>query len=145
MASRNLVPASVRRVRQLWLVLGWMMVLLVIYLSVTPAPMQLPVEQGDKFAHTLAYFVLMSWFANLYEVLAQRAMFALGFIVLAIALEFIQRWTGYRTFEIADMVAGTVGVAAGWLLAPPRLPNYLHWLETLCRTGQKNKPPTGES
>lgn len=122
-----------------------MLVLLLIYLSVTPAPIQLPVEQGDKFAHTLGYFVLMSWFANLYGVLAQRAMFALSFIVMAIGLEFVQRWTGYRTFEIRDMVAGTAGVAAGWLLAPPRLPNYLHWLETLCRTGHKSKSAAGES
>ena len=121
------------------------MVLLVIYLSLTPTPIQIPVEQGDKFSHTLAYCVLMSWFANLYRALSRRTMFALGFVVLAIALEFVQRETGYRTFEIADMAAGTVGVAAGWLLAPPRLPNYLHWLERLCRMGQKNKTSARES
>jgi hypothetical protein len=27
------------------------------------------------------------------------------------------------------MVADAIGVAAGWVFAPPRLPNYLHWLE----------------
>ncbi len=133
MASRNLFAASGLRLRRLWLSLGWMLVLLVVYLSVTPTPIQLPVEQGDKASHVFAYFVLMSWFANLYSVPAQRAMFALGFIVLAVTLEYVQRATGYRTFEIADMAAGTVGVAAGWLLAPPRLPNYLRWLERLCR------------
>ena len=111
-----------------------MWVLFVIYLSVTPAPIQLPIELGDKFSHGLAYLVLMSWFANLYQVPAQRTMSAIGFIVMGIALEFVQRWTGYRSFEMSDMVAGAVGVAAGWLLAPPRLPNYLHMTEKLFRT-----------
>jgi VanZ family protein len=116
-----------------------MLVLLVIYLSLTPAPPHLPVRQGDKLSHALAYFALMSWFANLYGVLAQRLMFAGGLIALAVALEFVQRWTGYRTFEIADMAAGAVGVAAGWLLAPPLLPNYLRWLETLSGAGPRDR------
>ena len=137
MASHNVIPAPELRVRRLWLFLGWMLVLLVIYLSVTPVPIRVPVEQGDKLSHVLAYCVLMSWFANLYRVPARRAMFALGFVVLAIALEFVQRATGYRTFEIADMAAGAVGIAAGWLLAPPRLPNYLHWLEKVTRVADR--------
>jgi hypothetical protein len=36
---------------------------------------------------------------------------------LGIALEFVQRGLGYRSFEIADMVADAVGVAAGYGLA----------------------------
>jgi VanZ family protein len=32
---------------------------------------------------------------------------------MGIALEFAQRWLGYRSFEVADMVANTVGVALG--------------------------------
>jgi hypothetical protein len=27
------------------------------------------------------------------------------------------------------MVADAIGVAVGWVFAPRRLPNYLHWLE----------------
>ena len=65
------------RARPLWLRLGWTMIFLIVYLSLTPAPVQLPVMQGDK------------------------------------------------TFEVADRVANAIGVAAGWLFAPPRLPNYL--------------------
>ena len=68
----------------------------------------------------------MSWFANLYEVSAQRTRLAIGFIVLGISLEFVQRWTGFRSFEVGDMVASATGVGAGWIVAPPRTPNYLH-------------------
>jgi len=113
------------RLRGLWVVVGWLLVLLVVYESLTPAPIRMDFEQGDKLGHALAYLILMSWFANLYEIPAQRIAFAVGFAFLGISLEFIQRWTGYRSFELADMAAGTVGVVIGWILAPPRTPNYL--------------------
>ena len=90
-------------------------------------------EQGDKFSHVLAYCVPMSWFANLYGKLQERWLLAAGFIAMGIALEFVQRWTGFRSFEVADMVAGALGVAVGWVAAPPRLPNYLALAERICR------------
>ena len=133
MASRNKFPELTLRMRRIWLFFGWMLVLLVIYLSLTPTPIQVPVEQGDKFGHLLAYAMLMSWFANLYELPAERVIFAIGFVMLGICLEFVQRWTGYRSFEVADMVADAAGVAAGWVLAPPRIPNYLHGIEKQLR------------
>ena len=80
-----------------------MLVLLVVVLSLVPSPALLPATQGDKFMHLFAYAVLMSWFVNLYPVTTRQAGIAAGFIVLGIALEFIQRWTGYRTFDMADM------------------------------------------
>jgi hypothetical protein len=43
----------------------------------------------------------------------------------------VQRWTGYRTFDVWDMAADAAGVAIGWLLAPPRLPNVLCGVESL--------------
>jgi|SRR6187455_3360281 len=129
MASRNQFPETGLRARRFWLSLGWMLVIFVIYLSLTPEPVQVSMEEGDKFGHGLAYATLMSWFANLYEVSARRMQFAIGFIALSIALEFVQRWTGYRSFEVADMVAGAAGVAAGWIFAPPRVPNYLRGTE----------------
>lgn len=120
--------------RSIWLVMGWLLVLLVIYLSLTPAPITLPIDEGDKFSHAFAYFVLMSWFANLYPGLSVRAWFAAGFITLGVVLEFVQLWTGYRSFEVTDMTAGALGVAAGWITAPPRLPNYLSFTERLWRS-----------
>jgi len=132
MTTRDLLPGHLR-VRRLWLVLGWMLVLLVVYLSLTPAPIELEIRQSDKFSHALAYLVLMSWFGNLYETPVGRVSLAVGFIAMGIALEFIQGWVGYRSFEVADMGAGAAGVAFGWLLAPPRVPNYLGLAERFWR------------
>jgi hypothetical protein len=55
-------------------------------------------------------------------------------VALGIALEFVQGWTDYRTFEVADMVADALGVAVGWALAPPRLPNFLQLIEKFVRS-----------
>lgn len=113
----------------LWLACGGVLIAFVIYESLTPAPIDLRVEEGDKFGHMMAYAVLMSWFANIYGTVPLRARIALGFVAMGIGLEFVQRLTGYRSFELADMAASAGGVLLGWLAAPPRLPNYLRLTE----------------
>ncbi len=102
----------------------------VIYLSLAPISVDIaPVQHGDKLEHGLAYAVLMIWFACLYAARPVRLGYAIGFIALGVALEFLQRETGYRDFELLDMVADAVGVLLGWALAPPRMPNYLSLIE----------------
>ena len=133
MMHENQRSGSALRRRQLWLTVGWLLVTLVAYLSLSPTRIQLPVAHGDKFEHILAYAVLMSWFASLYAASAQRMLFAIVFVLFGISLEFTQGWTGYGTFDVADMVADAIGVAAGWLLSPPRIPHYLHLIEKILR------------
>lgn len=128
MEAKKTPPVDLRA-RRLWQSLGWVLILLVAFLSLTPNPVEVPVAAGDKLGHVLAYGVLMVWFANLYETSAKRRMFAIGFVAMGIALEFVQGWSGYRTFELADMVADAIGVAAGWVFAPPRIPNVLRSIE----------------
>jgi VanZ family protein len=119
------------RFRYVWLLMGWLLVLFIVYESLTPHPVEIQIEQGDKIGHATAYLALMSWFANIYEDTSERVACVLGCIALAVGLEFAQRLTATRTYEVADMAAGAAGVLAGWLLAPPRLPNYLRLAERL--------------
>lgn len=105
-----------------------MLVLAIIALSLMPAPPDLGVDQGDKIGHFAAYGLVTLWFAQPYAGLRQRIWLALGMVALGIAVEYAQRATGYRSFEIADMAADALGVAIGWLAAP-RLPNFLAWAE----------------
>jgi VanZ family protein len=124
--------------RRLWLALGWALVLGVIVLSVIPAPIQVPVVEGDKLGHLLAYGTLMVWFSNLYDESNPRIILAIGLVAMGIILEFVQRWSGYRTFEIADMAANAIGVLAGWALSPPRMPNFLRGIESFLVFRDKN-------
>jgi VanZ family protein len=112
-----------------WRALGYGLILLVIYLSLTPFPLDIPIENGDKLGHWMVYTTLMVWFAWLYPNLRTRLVYAAGFLVLGIALEFAQGFTEYRIFELSDMVADTVGIALGWIAALPPLPNLLVLME----------------
>jgi VanZ family protein len=98
-----------------WLALGWLVVGAIIYLSLTPHPIDIPVSSGDKMGHFLAYGLLMGWFVQLYQSRLMLALHALCFIATGVALEYLQGYTG-RQFEVADMVANTGGVLLGLML-----------------------------
>jgi len=57
---------------------------------------------------------LMFWFGLSYSKAMRQFQIALAFIALGVALEFLQRETGYRSFDVADMAANSVGVLLGW-------------------------------
>jgi VanZ family protein len=103
--------------RRVGLALGWAWVAAIVYLSLTPSPPKVDVEQSDKVGHLLAYGALAFWFCLLYRAPQARLFHMAGFVCMGIALEFAQGATGYRSFELADMAANTLGVAAGWLAA----------------------------
>ena len=99
--------------RRAGLALGWAWVAAVIYLSLAPSPPKVDVEGGDKLGHFFSYAVMAYWFCQFYFRRA-RLLYVIAFVAMGVALEFVQRATGYRSFELADMAANTLGVAAGW-------------------------------
>ena len=113
------LKSSVKPLRYLkfWYSCGIFWVLCVVYLSTTPSPPDTSgVEFGDKIVHTLGYFCLFYWFGQIY----QKSSFwqpAIALIFLGVALEFVQNHLGYRTLEVADMLANTSGVLLGWMVA----------------------------
>ncbi|MFM2397134.1 MAG: hypothetical protein RLZZ144_384 [Pseudomonadota bacterium] len=102
--------------RRIWLALGWLWVMVVLWLSLTPHPPQpMTFEFSDKFEHGLAYFCLLTWFAVVLHA-GSRRLSVIGLIAMGVLVEFLQGWSGYRYFEYADMLANSSGVLAGWLL-----------------------------
>ena len=109
---------TVLNFRRTWLTGGWLLVGLVIYLSLTPHPPEpLSFPNADKLEHAVAYGSLSLWFCQIYLSARSRTIALALLIGLGIALEFVQGWTGYRDFEVLDMVADSVGVLLGLLLA----------------------------
>ena len=90
---------------------------MIVWLSLTPAPPKIDLEEGDKLGHFLAYGSLMLWFCLLYPRRATRIAYALAWTGMGIGLEFIQGQLGYRTYEVYDMYANTLGVLIGWAAA----------------------------
>lgn len=106
------------RYKLLWVLIGVFWIATIIYLSL--ASVSLPaLDFGfsiDKIEHALAYFVLMSWFGQIYNRPLQLVGFTVIFVNLGIGLEYLQALGGHRMFEYADMVANAVGVLLGlWL------------------------------
>jgi VanZ family protein len=100
--------------RRACVAIGWAIVAAIIWLSLTPSPPQVDVPYSDKIGHLASYGVLMSWFCQLYRT---RIFYAAGFILMGVALEFVQRELGYRSYEVADMLANALGVLLGWGVA----------------------------
>ena len=116
--------------RRLWQVIGAILIAFVVYESLTPHPITVPVEQGDRVGHVLAYATLMFWFAQLDDKVGAGIAWVAAFVALGILMEFLQALTDYRSFELGDMVADGCGVAVGWIAAPPRSPHLLEFIES---------------
>ncbi|NOQ68740.1 MAG: hypothetical protein GQ573_01300 [Gammaproteobacteria bacterium] len=119
------------RLRFLWLSIGYALVALVVFLSLTSNPvkigMSFPYE--DKVYHAFAYFTLMAWFSQIYHDRFQRYMIAVVFVLMGITLEYLQSFDPYRYYEFADMIANSTGVALGFSIALTGAKNILLRIE----------------
>jgi VanZ family protein len=116
------------RYRRIWLLLGWGMVAAVTVLSLIPLEVDLG-EGRDKIAHFVAYGSLSFWFAIMFGGRSRQLAIAIAFAGMGVAIEYLQRMTGYRSFDIDDMVANAIGAGLGWGLAQTPLKNLLVWIE----------------
>jgi hypothetical protein len=123
------------RFRTLWLAIGWSMVAVVVWLSLTPVPPKLDItfKWIDKVEHVIAYFALMGWFAQFYRSSGSRLLLAAVLCVMGIGLEFLQEMGGVRSFEYSDMAAGFSGVFGGWLAAQLGMDKALYRIEDCFR------------
>ena len=71
----------------------------------------------DKIEHTIAYTVLSFLWCIVFRNNTRKDVPVIGCISLGVLLEFLQAQTGYRTFEVNDMLANTLGVFIGMVLS----------------------------
>ena len=93
------------------------MVAAIVWLSLTPAPPKVDFQQSDKVGHLLGYGAVMFWFSKLYLTTQARILYGIGFVAMGVTLELLQGQLGYRTYEVLDMYANTMGVLLGWAVA----------------------------
>lgn len=124
----------------LWWGLGLVGVAIVLWLSLTPRPPALPGDTGGWLGHLLAYATMMAWFARLCRSGPRRAAAAVALCALGVAIEYAQRETGYRSFDVMDMLMDAAGVALGWLASPPRVPSGIAALDRALAPHFKRNP-----
>jgi VanZ family protein len=100
--------------RRTWITLGWLLVLAVVYLSLTPEPPPSTLIISDKIGHFAAYASLMAWW---YQIDRNAYRLALIFVLMGLTLEILQSLGGSRQGDIFDMAANTAGVGIGWIAA----------------------------
>ena len=103
--------------RKVSLAAGWAWAAAIVWLSLTPAPPRVDFEHSDKLGHFGAYGLLMFWFCQLYDARPTRIGYGLGFVAMGIGLEIVQGELGYRTYDVFDMIANSLGVLLGWAAA----------------------------
>jgi len=106
-----------RRVHIVLLVLWFAEVCVVTIGSLLPAS-AIPFERlpGDKTLHFGGYFIAAALAPFAFERMRLTAVIAAGLVALGAALEFAQRSTFGRHFDVADIAANTLGVVSGFLL-----------------------------
>ena len=117
--------------RKAWIACGYAFIVLVIYLSLTPSPIVAPDVDGFKSGHIVAYAWLTLWFAQVYQRVRTRLGFAFAFVLMGVALEYLQGMTSYRTFAYSDMVDNAIGVSIGLAFSATRLGRFFPELATL--------------
>ena len=123
------------KLRILWLIIGCLLVALVVFLSLSSSPVDtgLSFPYEDKLYHALAYFTLMLWFAQIYHDRFKRNLIAVMFIMLGVALEYLQSFDPNRYSEFGDIVANSMGVLLGLLIAMTGARNCLVRVERIIR------------
>jgi len=113
-----------------WRLIGWALVVSVIVTSLLPHVPSPDFEQGDKLEHVTAYFMLMSWFAQIDRETNARLRWLIGLVIMGVGLEFLQGWMDLgRMFDPFDMLGNATGALLGWCAAPPRGPALYARLE----------------
>jgi VanZ family protein len=97
-----------------WLLVGWLMVGLVVWGCLTPAPpdleLGLKLPQFDKLEHGGAYLLMTAWFAAALPGRTWLVSLALAFAALGGLVEILQYMTGWRDGDWWDWAADCLGI-----------------------------------
>ena len=113
LASRP--PATALAYKNLWLLIGGALVVLLLYGSLAPAKALPPLGGSDKLWHAGTYFVVMAYFSQMYAPMRARLLIAAALIALGVAIEFTQPYVN-RAFDWFDALANGAGVVAAFLV-----------------------------
>lgn len=99
------------------LVIGWILVILTIAGSLTPAMPRVGVALSDKLMHFLGYFGLTLWFAGLYP-RKRLWIIAVAFFFMGATLEVLQgTLTTTREMDVDDLAMNTAGIVMACVFA----------------------------
>lgn len=117
------------RKRRLWLGIGFGLLLLIVFMSLTSKPVVPMPGNIDKLYHAFAYAVLMGWWLQLFRNAMTRVLLALCFIAIGAGIEYLQSFHPLRYFDVGDMLANATGVMLSFGLGWTAFDGWLCWFE----------------
>lgn len=107
-----------------WRSASVVLLLLVLVATLTPAVWLWPdrvqlaswFRNLDKWAHFLTFAALALWFAGQYRPRSYWRI-ALGLFAFGVLIEMCQRLVGYRSADLLDVGANSIGIVAGLAIA----------------------------
>jgi VanZ family protein len=75
-------------------------------------------DLNDKFEHAVAYAVL-AWIPAVHERRKVVVVAAISAVAMGVGLEYLQLYSGWRDFEVGDIIADAGGVSCGIAAALP--------------------------
>lgn len=119
---------------RLWLVIGWILIAACLYVSLMPAVSLPQTGVSDKIEHGVVYTLLSLWFAGLYP-RSRYVFIGLGLFAMGVGIEFAQGAMHVgRQADYRDVIANTIGVIAGLLLALLWLGGWAEWIDGWTRS-----------
>ncbi|HKQ84997.1 MAG TPA: VanZ family protein [Steroidobacteraceae bacterium] len=119
------------RFRRTWVVIGWALVALAIYGSLTGNAVVTHSSINDKVMHAGTYATLSLWFAGIYP-RSRYLLIALGLFSLGISMELLQGvMREGRMKDVHDVMANTLGIGIGLAVATWWLGGWAQRLERL--------------
>ena len=119
------------RFRRTWVVIGWALVALAIYGSLTGNAVVTHSSINDKVMHAGTYATLSLWFAGIYP-RSRYAVIAAGLFGMGITMELLQGvMREGRMKDVHDVMANTLGIGIGLAVATWWLGGWAQRLERL--------------
>lgn len=98
------------RLPKLWIVLACIGLLSLAIVSLIPVP---DLGGSDKLGHFFSYALLSAYLSLIVEQRKSLWRILFGLIAYGLFLEFMQSFTGYRSGDLADALANSLGVITG--------------------------------
>lgn len=117
------------RYRWLWLMLGMLLLVAGVFAAMAPMPARSLLEVNDKVVHATVFLCFMVWFSAFFRPRLWPLLF-LALVGYGILIELLQGLTVARMADPKDVVADTVGLVLGWLLAAAGLSRWCEVVES---------------
>jgi VanZ family protein len=122
---------------QLWWLIGWALLLSILYSTLAPSEYVPNLHLWDKLEHAGAFFGLTLWFGGLIR-RSRYALLALWMLLLGAGIELAQGYMGLgRDMDIHDFYADAIGVAVAFVLLGAGLSQWAVYAERILGLARK--------